>query len=174
MRSAKLKKMVLAAAFAALTCVATTLLHIPSPLGGYFNVGDAVILLAAFLMEPAYAAVAGGFGAAMADVLLAYTFYAPATLIIKAATVLCATGLFHLLRRKPMLGVIAGSVAGELVMAGGYFVFEWATIGLGGSLESLVAVNLPQAAVNAAAAMALYCLLKKLHVTEIMTRKVSV
>lgn len=40
MKQTKLRTLILAAMFAALTCVATMIIHIPSPIGGYFNLGD--------------------------------------------------------------------------------------------------------------------------------------
>ncbi|MBR7188906.1 MAG: ECF transporter S component, partial [Clostridia bacterium] len=45
-------RIVLVALFAALTCVATMFLRIPSPTGGYLNLGDGIALLSAFLLGP--------------------------------------------------------------------------------------------------------------------------
>lgn len=44
MKQTKLRTLILAAMFAALTCVATMIIHIPSPIGGYFNLGDCMVL----------------------------------------------------------------------------------------------------------------------------------
>ena len=55
MKHEKLIKLVLAALFAALTCVATMLIHIPMPAtNGYINLGDGMVLLGAFLLGPVY------------------------------------------------------------------------------------------------------------------------
>lgn len=78
------RQMVLAAMFVALGCVATMLVQIPSPTNGYLNLGDAVVLLGAYLLGPAYGAVAGGAGPALADLLSGYAMYVPGTLVIKA------------------------------------------------------------------------------------------
>ena len=43
--------------FAALGCVATMVLQVPSPNGGYMNLGDAVVILGAWLLGPAVAAI---------------------------------------------------------------------------------------------------------------------
>ena len=51
MKQTKLRTLILAAMFAALTCVATMIIHIPSPIGGYFNLGDCMVLLSAFVPE---------------------------------------------------------------------------------------------------------------------------
>ena len=42
--NAKTKNMVMAALFAALVCVATMIIKIPSPLKGYINLGDCIVM----------------------------------------------------------------------------------------------------------------------------------
>ncbi len=165
MNKLTLRRLVLAALFAALTCAATAALHIPSPIGGYFNLGDAVILIGAFLLTPVWAAVAGGVGAALADVLLGFALYAPATFVIKFLTALTAAFLLRTQKKRPLLGAALGAVAGELVMAAGYFFYEWALYGLAGGTEGLLTTNLPQAAVSAAVAILLFFVLDRAHVT---------
>ena len=46
------KKIVIAALLAALTCVATMVIKIPSPLQGYLNLGDCIVLLAGWMLSP--------------------------------------------------------------------------------------------------------------------------
>ena len=61
MKHQKLYHLVLAALFAALTYVATNIIHVPIPAtDGYINLGDCVVLLGAFLLGPVYGAAAGG------------------------------------------------------------------------------------------------------------------
>ena len=84
MKQTKLRTLILAAMFAALTCVATMIIHIPSPIGGYFNLGDCMVLLSAFVLGPVWGTAAGGIGSALADVICGYFVYAPGTLVIKA------------------------------------------------------------------------------------------
>jgi len=95
MKQTKLRTLILAAMFAALTCVATMIIHIPSPIGGYFNLGDCMVLLSAFVLGPVWGTAAGGIGSALADVICGYFIYAPGTLVIKA--------LMALPRRRPDL-----------------------------------------------------------------------
>ena len=161
-----LRRLVQTAVFAALICAATALLHIPSPIGGYFNLGDAVILLGAFLLPPVYGAVAGGIGAALADVLLSFVLYAPATLAIKFLTALTAAWLLRSQKAHRLRGALLGAIAGELVMAAGYFFYECLLYGLAGSAESLLTTNLPQAAVSAAAAVIVYFALDRAHISN--------
>lgn len=166
MSSQKIHRIAMAGAFAALTCAATALLHIRSPLGGYFNMGDTLVLLSVLLLGKKWGTAAGAMGAALADVLLAYFIYAPATLLIKALTALTAAGIFGLLKKKNYFTLLLACALGEIVMAAGYFLFELFLYGLGGSWESLLLTNLPQAAVNAVAASLVYLLLEKTHLTE--------
>lgn len=56
------RMLVMTALFAALGYVATRVLQVPSPSGGYLNLGDAVVLLGAYLLGPVYGAAAGGLG----------------------------------------------------------------------------------------------------------------
>lgn len=71
------------AVFSALVFVATTIIKIPIPAtGGYFNIGEGIIFAAALLFGPLVGGIAGGVGAALADVI-AFPIFAPATLIIK-------------------------------------------------------------------------------------------
>lgn len=71
------------ALFAALACVATLYFHIPfGTSGGYIHIGDALIYLAACILPPPYAMVAGAIGGSLADLLTA-PMWAPATFLIK-------------------------------------------------------------------------------------------
>jgi uncharacterized membrane protein len=72
------------AVFAALTCVATLVFtaYVPTTTG-YFNIGETVIYVAALVFGPYVGAFAGGVGAAIADMLVAFVFF-PGTLLIKA------------------------------------------------------------------------------------------
>lgn len=77
-------RLALAAVFAALVFVATYtfVINIPAT-GGYFNLGEIVIYVAALVFGPLVGGVAGGVGAAISDALVAPQF-APGTLVIKA------------------------------------------------------------------------------------------
>ena len=47
-RARHLRCLVLTALLAAMTCVATLVIRVPSPTNGYMNLGDAVVLLGAY------------------------------------------------------------------------------------------------------------------------------
>jgi uncharacterized membrane protein len=73
------------AVFTALVCVVTTIFSIYVPATeGFFNIGESMVFLSAILFGPFVGAFAGGVGSMLADLMLGYPHYAPATLIIKA------------------------------------------------------------------------------------------
>ena len=135
------KKIVMAALLAALACIATMVIKVPSPLGGYLNLGDCIVLMAGWMLPPAYGFVAAGLGSALADVFSGYVAYAPATFIIKGLMALIVCFGFKLLRKKlgtVATGIISGLVA-EIVMVAGYLVFEGAFLyGFGPSLANVL------------------------------------
>ena len=61
------KNLVFAALLAAVTCVATLVIHTPSPLNGYINLGDCFVLLSGWLLGPVYGFLAAGIGSGLAD-----------------------------------------------------------------------------------------------------------
>lgn len=76
-------KLTAAIVFATLVCVVTLSFTVSVPVtGGYFNLGEPVIYVAALVFGPLVGAFAGGVGAAIADIVVAPPF-APGTLIIK-------------------------------------------------------------------------------------------
>ncbi|MBE6795105.1 MAG: ECF transporter S component [Ruminococcaceae bacterium] len=124
--NSKTKKLVIASLMAAITCIATMIIHIPSPLKGYLNLGDCVVLLSGWMLSPVYGFFAAGLGSALADVFSGYALYAPATFIIKGVMALIAFYCFKLLHNKLSelsSGIISGASA-ELFMVLGYFIFE--------------------------------------------------
>ena len=60
MTDQKLRKLVLAALFAALTTVMTMVIRIPSPMSGYVNLGDCAVLLSAWILGPGLGCAAAG------------------------------------------------------------------------------------------------------------------
>ncbi len=122
----KTKQLVMAALMAALTCVATMVIMIPSPLKGYMNLGDCLVLISGWMLPPGYNFLAAGLGSALADVFSGYVIYAPATFVIKGLMAIIAGYGFRLLQKKfsnPLSRIISGAVA-EVIMIAGYFVFE--------------------------------------------------
>ena len=68
--NSNLKKLVMAALFAALTCVATMSIRIPTPgTNGYIHPGDALVILSGVILGPGWGLLSAGIGSAMADLL---------------------------------------------------------------------------------------------------------
>ena len=152
------QRIVMAALLAALTCVATMIIKIPSPLKGYLNLGDCVVLLAGWMLSPTYGFLAAGLGSALADTFSGYVTYVPATFVIKGLMALIAFYGFKLLHSK--LGnissrIISGIVA-EVVMVAGYFIFEGFLYGFGPSL-----VNIPANVIQGIAGLIIGTILVK-------------
>ena len=136
----KTKKIVVAALIAALACIATMIIKIPTPLKGYINLGDCIVLVAGWMLSPAYAFLAAGLGSAFADIFSGYATYAPATFVIKGLMALIALYGFRLLNKKlanPPSRIISSFLA-EAIMVVGYFIFEGFLYGFAPS-----AVNIP-------------------------------
>lgn len=141
----KTKKIVVAALIAALACIATMIIKIPTPLKGYINLGDCIVLVAGWMLSPAYAFLAAGLGSAFADIFSGYAIYAPATFVIKGLMALIALYGFRLLNKKlPNLHskIISGFLA-EVTMVVGYFIFEGFLYGFAPSI-----VNIPANAIQ--------------------------
>lgn len=124
------RMVVMAAAFAALACVATMVVKVPSPTGGYMNLGDTVVLLGGYLLGPAWGALAGSIGPALADVLLGSPIYAPATLVIKAGMAALAAACHQAFGKgRGPLGLAACGIMGELPMVVGYWLYDALLLG---------------------------------------------
>ena len=122
----KTKKLVVAALMAAVTCVFTMVVKIPSPMKGYLNLGDCAVLAAGFLLSPAHGFLAAGLGSALADAFSGYFLYAPATFLIKGGMALIACFVFRGLFEKTgkLFARIVGGVLAETWMVVGYLLFE--------------------------------------------------
>lgn len=148
----KTKKLVMAALLAALTCVTTMIITVPSPLKGYLNLGDSIVLLSGWLLSPAYGFLAAGLGSAMADIFSGYVIYAPATFVIKGLMAFVACIGFKSLSKfmNNRLSRIISGAAAEVLMVVGYFIFEGFMYGF---LPS--AVNIPANSVQGVAGLIL-------------------
>lgn len=128
----------LIALFIALCTVSTMLIRIPLPTSGYANLGDAIVLLAGWILGPIYGALAAGLGTALAD-LIGYPIYAPATFIIKFAVAFFAAKLISRYESLSFVHLCVIGLMCELIMLVGYYIYD--AILLGNILSP--ALNLP-------------------------------
>lgn len=177
MKGSSTFKIVVTALFAALICVATMLVQIPIPAtGGYANLGDGVILICAFLMNPVYAVISAGLGSFLADVLAGYMSYALGTLVIKAGVALIASVLVRKIClsttfKKIIASLIISGVVAEAFMILGYFIYEAAFLGLGLGAASAIIGNIGQGVVGViVACVATPTLTRSREITEMLSK----
>ncbi len=159
--SVKTKKIVLAAVFASLCCLATMILQFPSPVGGYTNMGDVVVLLCAWCFEPTYAFLSAGIGSALADLVTGYVYHAPGTFIIKGLSAIIACFFYR--RNKKLIG----AVIAELFMMTGYFLYACFVLGRGFSAITGIPGNLMQGLCGIVCGWIIDRILKKNNIIKI-------
>jgi uncharacterized membrane protein len=120
---------------------------IPIPAtGGYFNLGEATIYVAALLFGPFAGAFSGGIGAMLADIYLGYGLFAPGTLIIKGVEGVMV-GFLNIKLRKyvpnPPVRAITSVIVGGLEMVAGYFLYETLLAVLFPGLEIFAIAEVP-------------------------------
>lgn len=160
--------------FAALVFVATMIIKIPTLTGGYMNIGDGMVLLCGFILGPVWGALAAGIGSMLSD-LVGYPIYALATFLIKALMAFVAYFLMKILKtifkkRRFIAYMIAGFVA-ELIMVGGYFVFEAVFMSYGWGAVVSVLPNILQGIVGISVGTVLMVIFDKTKLIEKMMRK---
>ena len=165
MKQTKLRTLILAAMFAALTCVATMIIHIPSPIGGYFNLGDCMVLLSAFVLGPVWGTAAGGIGSMLVDLLGGYGHYAPGTLVIKGCMALVAALIVKAMKESKASYVIS-AVVSEVIMVAGYFGYASLLLGKGWGAAASIPGNLVQGAMGMVIGLVLLVVLKRSKALE--------
>ena len=165
MKDKKSKTLVLAGLFAALCCVGT-FISLPMPVtNGYVNLGDPFVLSAGFVLGPLWGALAGGIGSMLTDLLLGYTVYAPATLIIKGLVAFLAAVIFEALQKKtsvkPLASAVIAAIPAEIVMVLGYFLYEAFILGYGLAATGSILGNCGQGLCGIVIAAILSKILKK-------------
>jgi len=156
----KTKKLTFAALSAAAIFALTYFIPVPIPgSGGYLNIGDAPIYLAAYLLGGPLAALAGGIGAGLSDIALGYAYYALPTAIIKALMALTCAALAKTgdMRRFIFAAVVSGAV-----MVAGYGLFEGLMFNANQAL-AVSAMNAVQWVVGVLVAAALFPAVRRLR-----------
>lgn len=142
------RKIVLTALFAALACVATMIIKVPTlATNGYVNIGDTIVLLSAWLIGGVYGGLAAGIGSALADLLSSYPTYVPGTLIIKFLMAFVAYLIFMAIKKaniNKVVGYVVSGIVAELIMVAGYFLYESIFLGYGLAAAPSILSNLVQ------------------------------
>lgn len=165
MSNTKVRKLTTTALFMALTCVATSIIKIPTVgTGGYVHPGDAFVVLSGILLGPLYGAIAGGIGSALADLFGGYMVYVPITLVVKAVIAAGVGFIYHHLAAKISSSIVKCILCGiysTLAVALGYLFFEYFIYGAA-ALASVPA-NLVQGLSGLIISTVLLPILQKLH-----------
>lgn len=162
----KTYRLVITALLTALTCVATMVIKVPTPVtAGYVNLGDTIVLLCGWVLGPAYGFFAAGVGSALADLLNGYASYVPGTLIIKGLMAVIAWGIASRGKGGAVLRIVSG-VAAETAMVLGYFAYESTLLGYGAGAAASIPANGVQGVIGLAVSIVLYQVLRKTGVTE--------
>ena len=156
--NSNLKKIVITALFAALACVATMSVRIPTPgTNGYIHPGDAIVILSGVILGPVYGLVAGGIGSAMADLLGGYFVYVPITFAIKGLIAVIAGLIYKKMGKSSKsryAAVVLGGITDIVLVAGGYFVCEYFLYGA--SAAASIPANIIQGVGGLIIAVVLY------------------
>lgn len=125
----------LVAIMTALVAVGTMIIRVPNPMGGYFNVGDAVIFFCALSFNPIIGGVAGGLGSSIADII-GFPIFAIPTLVVKGLEGFLASLISN---KKSIFRDILAIIAAGSEMVIGYFLIELYALqwGLGGALAEV-------------------------------------
>ena len=151
----------------AVTAVFTMLVRVPIPATqGYFNFSDVAVYFAAFTFGPIVGLVAGGVGAAIADLLGGFPQWAVLTLLAHGAQGLVA-GLLGW--RRGALGMVLAWLAGTVAMAGIYFLGEGLLLMGWGPAVLEIPTNLLQNVVGGLVGIPLFLAVRRVYpaVTEL-------
>ena len=167
-----LKKLILAALFAALSCVATMSIRIPTPgTSGYIHPGDAIVILSGVILGPVWGFLAGGIGSALSDLIGGYFIYVPITFVIKGLVALAAGLLYQKVgknQKSRYIAVILGGVADIILVAGGYFVCEFFIYGAG------AAASIPANIIQGIGGLVISCILYQILISIPNVRQTAV
>lgn len=167
-----LKKLILAALFAALSCVATMSIRIPTPgTGGYIHPGDAIVILSGVILGPVWGFFAGGIGSALSDLIGGYFVYVPITFVIKGLVALAAGLLYQKVgksQKSRYAAVVLGGVADIILVAGGYFICEYFIYGAG------AAASIPANIIQGIGGLVISCILYPILISIPNVRQMTV
>lgn len=121
----KIKRVCITGLMAALICVATAFIKMPTGINsGYLHFGDSMIYLAGCLLGP-WASLAAAIGGALADVISGAPQWAPATAVIKALNavpfILVCRNTNHKIITK---WTVPMTIVSGLITIGGYLLAE--------------------------------------------------
>lgn len=177
MKNVSTKRVVLNGLMIALVFLATYFTRIPTPLpGGYFNLGDTVIIVAAIIIGKRCGMISGAVGSMLADLAYGGFLFAPITFVVKGVEGFVAGALASSAKKGKSgeLCKLLSIIAGVAAMVAGYFIAEATVLrvfdeafGITAAITELP-VNLAQGGISALVGYILTVLLKKVDVKELV------
>ena len=156
----KVVKIALGGVLSAVVLLATIAFPIPLPNHmGFINFGDGVIFGVSAILGP-FAAIAAALGSGLSDYLLGYAIYIPATVIIKGCMGFLAGSVLKRFPKLPWYFMIVLFAVCELIMAGGYFLYESFLYGVSAAVVT-VPGNLMQGVAGIILGLAIVPLVRK-------------
>ncbi len=170
----KTEQLVMTALMTTLILIGTIVIRIPIPMTqGYVHLGDAMIYIGVMLLGRKNGTIAAALGSVMADILSGYAFWAPWSLVIKAAMAFIA-GTFadravssggQSGSSAPRARVVtaAGMAAGGLLMTAGYYAAEGIMYGNWPAAALGIPWNIGQFAAGMAVALSISAVVSRLR-----------
>jgi uncharacterized membrane protein len=116
------RNIAITAVMIALVMLGVMAVRIPTPIGGFAHLGDILIYFAAFAFGPFVGLIAGGVGAALADVLSGFAVFAILSLIVHGVQGYVAGRIAHGTTSIPRL--LIAVVVGGIIVVAGYYIGE--------------------------------------------------
>ncbi len=134
----------------------------PAPIPPFGNLYwcDCMIFLAAFLLNPFSAFIAGGVGTFLYDVILGNAAMMFPSLIIHGLQAVVVSVLLHFVfpKKRKALWAAVSSIFGALIVIGGYFILRYYINGYALAAAGYKAVaNVIQEVVGISIALSIYC-----------------
>ena len=153
----------LIAIMTAIVAVFTLVVRIPSPIGGYISLCDAAVSFVAYVFGPVSGLIAGGLGAAFADLIGGYPQWAVISFIVHGLEAF----LMGLIVKKGSSSIpmrILAAFIAVVIVSGGYLLLT-TLFGLTVFSEAVLEVpaNIAQSAVGAVIGLLLYSGVRKAY-----------
>lgn len=126
------------ALFIAIVFIGVFVIKIPGPFG-YTHIGDSMIFLSVLMLGGRRGAVAGGIGAAIADLVSGYAIWAAPTFICKAAMAALMGAMIknHAFGLKGRKLWIVSAAAGGILQGIGYLIFWYFMFGKAAAIAAI-------------------------------------
>jgi len=132
----KVKMLTMTALMAAVIFVVTYLVRVPMPIasGGYINIGDTAVYVAASLLGGPAGMISAAVGSSLADLTAGYVVYILPTAVVKG---LMGYVCGKLMERGGFARFLTASIIGGAIMVGGYAAFETVLFNVNQALAGL-------------------------------------